>query len=239
MTASFRRFRQRALGVLLFGAVLAPVVAALLGRPSYASTLTTTAAMVAAVLALVMLRVTRAGPATGALYAGLALVAALPIDLVLREQSNSFYTSGALFGGMVILLSLHVAAVTMRGVAMWDDDTPLDGVATAMSGEQLVPDGLLHLPPNEIRVVHLGQSRGSASPGRERLRGDPAMALDDALARGAAWLLVLFWLLVALEHRHVASGALLLVGVLLAGRCLALLPDVLATRAGGARVQQL
>ncbi|MFL5605801.1 MAG: hypothetical protein ACJ8AD_05085, partial [Gemmatimonadaceae bacterium] len=72
-----------------------------------------------------------------ALYVALALVTAVPLAVVLREQTNAFYTSGALFGGMVILLFLHVAAVVMRRVALRDDEGPSDNAVTTMPADRL------------------------------------------------------------------------------------------------------
>lgn len=234
MTGSFRRLGQGTLGLLLFGAVLSPVVAEALGRPAYPPVVAMAAAGVTVVLAAVTLRATQRPAAVCALYAALALVMAVPLGTVLHAQTNSFYTSGALFGGMVVLLFLHVAAVVMRHVAMRDDEPPRDHtVVTALSADARLLGAVERLPPNEIRMVRTGRSLETDEPGRWRRRGDPAIALNDALADGAAWLLVSFWVLVALGHRHVASGALLLVGALLAGRCLALLPDVLAPREAG------
>ena len=238
MTGSFRRFRQGALGVLLFGAVLSPAVAELLGRPAYPRTVTAAATSVALVLAAVMRRSSQRRVAAGALYAGLALVAAVPLAIVQIEQRNAFYTSGALLGGMVILLGLHVAAVAMRRVGMRDDESPPDAMATALSADRLLLGGVERLPPNEIRVVRTSHTFDPDELGRWRQRADAAPTLDDALADTAAWLLVAFWLLVALGRRHVASVIVLLIGAIFTVRCLVLLPGVLATRDAAAGTER-
>jgi hypothetical protein len=70
------------------------------------------------------------------------------------------------------------------------------------------------------------------TPQRPRARRPtlPSIALADALASVSAWSLVVFWLLVALEHRHIASGVLVFTGVLLVLACIILIPDTLAGR---------
>ncbi len=58
----------------------------------------------------------------------------------------------------------------------------------------------------------------------------PAIALADGLASVSAWSMLAFWVLVWLEHRHVASGVLVFSGVLLLLACGVLIPDSLAGR---------
>ena len=58
----------------------------------------------------------------------------------------------------------------------------------------------------------------------------PAIALADGLASVSAWSMLAFWVLVWLEHRHVASAVLVFAGVLLVLACGVLIPDSLAGR---------
>ena len=58
----------------------------------------------------------------------------------------------------------------------------------------------------------------------------PAIALADGLASVSAWSMLAFWVLVWLEHRHIASGVLVFTGALLLLACGVLIPDSLAGR---------
>lgn len=58
----------------------------------------------------------------------------------------------------------------------------------------------------------------------------PAVVLADTLASVSAWSLLGFWVLVASEHRHVASGVLVFTAILLLLAFAILIPDSLAGR---------
>ena len=238
MTGTFRRFRRGALGVLLFAAVLSPIGSGELGGPAYARPLALAALAVAMVGGGVMRRIARPKAAAGALYVLLTLVMSMPLATVLREQANPFYTPGALLGGMLILLFLHVGAAAMRHLSVVEDATRPNDPAICWPAERLFPGGVERLPPHEIRVVRSSRQVDVAGRVLPREPADSGTALDDLLADAAAWLLFAFWILVALGRRHVASGALLVVGAILLARCFALLPNVLVSRNLGAATER-
>jgi hypothetical protein len=228
------RLQRSLLSVLLFASVLSPVAAVAMGWPLFAPPTSAIAIVVATALGAVTLRLSH--QSVGWRMAGVALAVALavPFAAILRAESNAFYTSSALFGGMILLLMLYVASRALRHVVVRDESLAADEPAASLPQPVPVMAGVEHLPPNEIRVVH---THAMAAPRVSEARpgGVPAVALGDALAVAGAWLIALFWVLVALGHRHVASGALLLLGALLTMRCLTLLPEALATRSPGAR----
>lgn len=230
------RLQRGTLSVLLFASVLSPVAARIVGWPLFAPPTSAIATIVAVVLGVVTLRLSHQSRSWRVLGVTLALMMAVPFAAILSAQSNAFYTSSALFGGMILLLMLYVASRALRHIVVRDEWQAIAEPATTLAPAAPVVAGLEHLPPNEIRVVHAG--RGAAVPRVSGARpgGVPAIALGDTLAVAGAWLIVLFWILVALGHRHVASGALLLLGALLTMRCLTLLPEAVATRATRARV---
>lgn len=226
------------LGALLFGAVIAPAVTALRVGGVYTLSMVLVSLMVALVLGGALARLpspdTGARPSTADLtiLASLTLAAAVLIGATVHYRSNAFYTPQALYGGMIVLLALYVADRALRAVAM------RDARRLRARHHMLRPGGahdgvaLDHLPPNEIRSVQPGMI--SSEP-TEPLGGTPsatlpALVTSDALSGLAAWLLVMFWLLVALEHRHPASVILLAVGGLLLLSNITLLPVVLSSR---------
>lgn len=229
------RLQRGTLSVLLFASVLSPVAARVVGWPLFAPPTSAIAAIVAVVLGVVTLRLSHQSRGWRVLGVVLALVMAVPFAAILSAQSNVFYTSSALFGGMILLLMLYVASRALRHVVVRDESlAPAEPAATLAPATPLV-EGLERLPPNEIRVVHAAHASAVPRMPGARPGGVPAVALGDALAVAGAWLIVLFWILVALGHRHFASGALLLLGALLTMRCVTLLPEVIATRATRAR----
>ncbi|HET7190241.1 MAG TPA: hypothetical protein VFI52_18950 [Gemmatimonadaceae bacterium] len=229
------RLQRSTLSVLLFASVLAPVAATAVGWPLFAPPTSVIATVVAAALGAVTLRLSHQSLVLRVLGVALALAMAVPFAAILRAQSNAFYTSSALFGGMTLLLMLYVASRALRHVVVRDESlASVEPVGTLAPAAPVVA-GLEHLPPNEIRVVHPGHAAAAPRVSDARPGGVPAVGLGDTLAVVGAWLLVLFWVLVALGHRHYGSGVLLLLGALLAMRCLTLLPEALATRATRAR----
>jgi hypothetical protein len=222
---------QRALGILLFAGVLTPIVAITMGWPMYTHVMAATSAALCALLGIALLRVTRQPLRLRMLSALLAVVAALAFTVILRSQSNSFYTSGALVGGMIILLALHVGARVLQFVALSDQSRARSREATSVAADASVIPALEleHLPPNEIRVVRVASPIAPTMPSREE--DVPAIGLASRLGDIAAWALGIFWLLVATGHRHLATGALLFSGLLVSARCFAFLPEIIASRA--------
>jgi hypothetical protein len=229
------RLQRSTLSVLLFASVLSPVAATAVGWSLFAPPTSAIALLVATALGSVTLRISHQSLGWRMLGVALAIGLAVPFAAILRTETNAFYTSSALFGGMILLLMLYVASRVLRHVVVRDDKLAVEEPAVSLAPPAPVVAGLEHLPPNEIRVVHTHGS-GAARISAARPGGVPAVALGDTLAVVGAWLIVLFWVLVALGHRHFASGALLLLGALLAMRCLTLLPEALATRATRGRV---
>lgn len=225
------RLQRSTLSVLLFASVLSPVAATALGWQLFAPPTSAVAAVLAVVLGTVTLRLSNQSLPWRMLGVALAVALAVPFAAILRAESNAFYTSSALFGGMILLLMLYVAGRVLRHVVVRDESLASDEPVAALAPPPSVVTGVEHLPPNEIRVVHPGHAAVTPRAPGARPGGVPAIALGDALAVAGAWLIVSFWVLVALGHRHFASGALLLLGALLAMRCLTLLPEALATRA--------
>jgi hypothetical protein len=223
--------QRGALGVLLFAGVLTPVAATAMGWPPSEPAMAAMAATVCVLLGTVLLRIADRPGRWHAMAALLTLLAAMAFAAILHDQSNAFYTSGALVGGMIILLTLHVGARVLRYVVLRDQSRAQVGEASPLLAEASVIPALEleHLPPNEIRVVRRASEVAPTMVSREE--DVPAFALADRLADIAAWLLALFWLLVATGHRHVATGALLLTGILVSVRCLAFLPEIIASRA--------
>ncbi len=227
------RLQRSTLSVLLFASVLSPVAATAVGWPLFARPTSAIALLVTTALGAVTLRISHQSLGWRMVGVALAVALAVPFAAILRAESNAFYTSSALFGGMTLLLMLYVASRALRHVVVRDESLAVEEPAPSLAPPTPVVAGLEHLPPNEIRVVHTRAAavlRSAAAPG-----GVPAVALGDTLAVLGAWLIVLFWVLVALGHRHVASGALLLLGALLTMRCLTLLPEAIATRSPRAR----
>lgn len=229
------RLQRSTLSVLLFASVLSPVAATAVGWPLFAPPTSVIATVVAAALGAVTLRLSHQSLGWRMLGVALAVALAVPFAAILRAESNAFYTSSALFGGMILLLMLYVASRVLRHVVVRDESLASEEPVPTLVPAASVVTGLEHLPPNEIRVVHPGQAAVAPRVPGARPGGVPAVALGDGLAVAGAWLIVAFWVLVALGHRHFASGALLLLGALLAMRCVTLLPEALATRARVAR----
>lgn len=229
------RLQRSTLSVLLFASVLSPLAATAMGWPLFARPTSVIATVVAAGLGAVTVRLSHQSLGWRTLGVALAVALAVPFAAILRAATNAFYTSSALFGGMILLLMLYVASRVLRHVVVRDESQAVEEPVASLAPPAPVVAGLEHLPPNEIRVV---QTHGSVAPRMSGARpgGVPAVALGDTLAVIGAWLIVLFWVLVALGHRHFASGALLLLGALLAMRCLTLLPEALATRSTRGRV---
>jgi hypothetical protein len=229
------RLQRSTLSVLLFASVLSPVAATAVGWPLFAPPTSVIAIVAAAALGAITLRLSHQSLGWRLLGDDLAFALAVPFAAILRAESNAFYTSSALFGGMILLLMLYVASRVLRHVVVRDESQAVEEPVASLAPAAPVVAGLEHLPPNEIRVVHPGRAAVTPRAPGARAGGVPAVALADALAVIGDWLIVFFGVLVALGHRHFASGALLLLGALLAMRCLTLLPEALATRARVAR----
>ncbi len=219
-SAKMRYFEHGMLGVLLAAALASSAVGQLLGWPDDASLGLPRGAKLAVLLtgavAVALLPVRQRGESLvrdTLLRLGAIALAAVPIAIVVRRASNTFYTAPSLIDGMVFLLVLHLASRLMRRVAVMVRETYFvvpAGTARAPYGQRLRH---LLLPPQKPR---------------SRALTLPAVALADALASVAAWSLLAFWILVALERRHVASAVVMFACTLLVLECAVLIPDSLA-----------
>lgn len=219
-SAKMRYFEHGMLGVLLAAALASSAVGQLLGWPDDASLGLPRGAKLTVLLigavAVALLPVRQRGESLvrdTLLRLGAIALAAVPIAWALRRASNTFYTAPSLIDGMVLLLVLHLSSRIMRRVAVAVRETyfvvPVDA-PVARRGERLRQ---LLIPPRRPR---------------SRALTLPAVALADALASVAAWSLLAFWILVALERRHVASAVVMFTCTLLVLECAILIPDTLA-----------
>lgn len=134
---------------------------------------------------------------------------------ILERSANAFYTAPSLMDGMLALLLLHVGARVQRRYAV------------RYRANYLIVQPAAPGPALSRRIRHSAPTPPSA---RFRRITFPAVALADGLASVSAWSLLAFWVLVALEHRHVASGVLVFTCGLLVLACFILIPDTLAGR---------
>ena len=215
-----RHFEHAMLGILLAGALGSSVLGQALGwsgagagkLPDFVQVVV----LVAGATAVSLLPVRQRGESllVGAAFRLAAIVtAAVVMALVLDHRENTFYTAPSLVDGMIALLVLHLVSRVMRWIAVEYRESflvirPLD------SG----------LPPSH-RLRRL-----LFTPQRPRVRALtlPAVALADALASVSAWMLLAFWVLVAMERRHLASAVLVFTCTLLVLECAMLIPDTLA-----------
>lgn len=171
---------------------------------------------VAAVIASLRLRHRVENTLTAYVVRGGALIAAAGvIAVILQRGVNTFYTAPSLLGGMATLLVMHFCARGMRWLAVDARESLL--AVSPIAASAPATGGRLRL------IAALRRPRA-------RRLTLPAVALADALASVSAWSLLAFWILVALAHRHVASGMLMLTSAMLVLASVVLSPDTLAGR---------
>ena len=218
--SAIRHFEHSMLGALLLGALFSPVVAVmtgwmgptLLGVPL--RVLFTTLLGVAAAVVSLRLRHQAENPmATMVVSVGIIAATAIPITFILPRSADAFNTAPSLMTGMAGLLALHVVSRVMR----W--------IAVRRREDYLVVWPEADTAPPTRRRDPLGPTPQRSRAQRVTL---PAVALADGLASVSAWTLLVFWMLVASEHRHYASGILVFASILLALECVILIPDTLA-----------
>ena len=127
---------------------------------------------------------------------------------VLQRRANSFYTVTALMDGMALLLLAHLA---MRGMR-W-------------SARQY---GTTHAARIPVWIPSFWPRRSHETQATRMVTTLPAVRFADLLTIAIGWLLLLAWLLIALVHRHVAAGLLIIAGALQAVAAIVLIPDAMA-----------
>lgn len=219
-SSEFRHFEHGMLGVLLAGALCSSLVDLLMGWPEPESVADSRATYLivlvlgAMTVAMLPVRQRRGNILKGVtLRVALMAAVAVPMALVLRRNSNTFYTAPSLIDGMIALLVLHLVSRLMRWIA----------VELRESFVVVKPIGAASPTTRSLRRILLAPQRP-----RTHKFTLPAVSLADGLASVSAWMLLAFWILVALERRHVASGALVFTATLLVLECAMLIPDTLA-----------
>ncbi|MGZ5228342.1 MAG: hypothetical protein ACXWCS_29650 [Burkholderiales bacterium] len=220
--STVRHAEHALLQALLSGALLSPIIAAMVGwadtdlrhlsLPAYLGALLG----IAAAIASPHYREQQHHPLKAYMAALGAMIAASVCEaFILERNANAFYTVPSLMDGIIALLVLYAGSRVQR----W--------YAVRYRANYLI------LEPT---VSGAASSRGvrRSTPAEPMLGFQrvtlPAVALADALASVSAWSMLAFWVLVALEHRHVASGILVFTGGLLVLACFVLIPDTLAAR---------
>ena len=200
--------------LLLVGAMLAPVTAAIAGWPVYTPLdvpLLVHVTLLAAV-GMVVFGIAERDDSVRARrrWVGWLLVPlfAMSFALLVHERANVFYTERVLIDGMTLLFVVHVAVVVLRGRAIRRPDPWLAGYGPRW------------------------RWRGGGE-WRRRLRArclptTPGVRIADALTITVGWLVLAAWALIAREHRHPAGPLLLAAGAMQALALLALIPDALA-----------
>ena len=200
--------------LLLVGAMLAPVVAAIAGWPVHTPLGVPLAAHVTGLVALGLVWFGVAGQVDPPLRVRrsiewlLVAPAAATFAAIVRERANVFYTERALVEGMAVLLVLHAGASMLRTRASQRPDRYADEAAPRTRW-------------------------GRGAEWRRRIRArclpaTPAVRFSDVLTGAVGWLLLGAWVLIALEHRHPAGPLLLAAGAMQTLAFLTLVPDALA-----------
>jgi hypothetical protein len=196
--------------LLLIGAMLAPVVEALAGWPVHTPLGVPLAAHVAILATLVVVAAGAAARVSArrdwrAPRWLLVPPLAVAFAAILHARANAFYTASALIEGMAALFALHVGvaalhrrALRLQDPAAADRDAPRPWRRGA-----------------EWRRRLLARS----------LPATPSVRLAGALTVVVGWLLLVTWVLIALEHRHPAGPLLLLAGALELLALFVLVPD--------------
>ena len=209
-----REMHRELTSLLLVGAMLAPIVAAVAGWPVHTPFGVPLLVHGTGVLALGLLWFGLTGRAEATLGARrsiewlLVAPAAATFAAIARERANVFYTERALVEGMAVLLVLHAGASVLRSRTCHPPDRADDDA-----------------PSGRWR-------RGTEWRRRIRARclpATPAARLSDVLTGAVGWLVLGAWVLIALEHRHTAGPLLLVAGAMQALAFLALVPDALAS----------
>ena len=210
------RDAHRALAsLLLFGAMLAPVVEYVagwpvhtpLGIPLAAHAAIITGLGVAAARATVRGRLRRHRR-----WLRWLLVPPIGVVLaaILRARANAFYTERALIDGMAVLFVLRIGATMIRRRAI-----RRLGLAAAQQD------------------TRLWSRRGAEWRLRRSVRAllvTPGVRFADVLTVLVGWLLLATWTLIALAHRHPAGPLLLLSGAIELLTVVVLVPDAFAGR---------
>jgi hypothetical protein len=200
--------------VLLFAAMFSPVAARLVGWTVYTPLdVPLTAHIVVlvslAVLGLVGMWNGGRTPTVRHLAEWIAVVVlGSCAALVLQRRANSFYTVTALMDGMALLLAAHLAMRALRWCAL------RYGVASALRVTVWMPS--------------FWPRRSHDARATRRVASLPSVRFADLLTIAIACLLLLAWLSIALEHRHVAAGLLIVAGALQAMASVVLIPDAMA-----------
>ncbi|MEO8622415.1 MAG: hypothetical protein ABI625_15190 [bacterium] len=217
---ALRRFEHALLDALLLGGLFSPVAWAFVGTSGrMVLNLPTRVAIAIALCGATIVASVRLEHRAQNLVAaavvklGAVTAAAVAIALVLEFAANSFYTAPALMDGMAALLVVRVIASVLRWRAVVRREKYVVMSRPNVEASNVRPRRHLTLVPNGPRA---------------RPMALPSVALADALASVSAWSLLAFWILVALEHRHIASVVLVFTSVLLVLACVILIPDALA-----------
>jgi hypothetical protein len=215
LSDSLRATRRELTTLLLVGAMLAPLAAALAGWPVRTPLDVPLRLHVGLLMAVGMVAygVARLDDVASARrrWVGWLLVPlfAAGFATILRERANVFYTERALIEGMTVLFIVHAATGALRLRA------------------------LRRLGPCRVRRVPRWGGR-RVGEWRRRLHArclptTPAIRLADMLTMACGWLVLASWSLIALEHRHPAGPLLLAAGAMEVLAFLALIPDALAS----------
>jgi biotin transporter BioY len=181
MRSSVEPMRRDVTTVVLFGAVMSPIVAPLFGWPPVTPLGVPLVVHVLLLAALAAVATRQMWPrrrrATVRQLGNLtaATVLAFTGAIVLHLRSNAFYTASTLMDGMAFLLLIHLATRGLRR--------------------------------------------------RARARSSAAAWVADVLMRTVGWAILASWLLISLEHRHIAGVTLIISGVLQTLALIVLIPD--------------
>lgn len=208
-----KRSHRDLTSLLLSAAMLAPVVAAVVGWPVVTPLgvpLRVHAALLGAVALLAFGLAERGDAATlrqrSARWLAV-VVLAVGFEAMVHHRANVFYTERALIEGMAALFTLHLGVGLLRRRALPRVD-------------------LCDEPATPRRWAR-------AADWRRRIRirclpTTPGVRLSDALVAVVGWLVLAAWVLIAFAHRHPAGPMLLAAGAAESLALLALVPDAAA-----------
>lgn len=210
-----RECHRELTSLLLAGAMLSPIAAAVVGWRVYtplAMPLLMHETLLVAIALVAFGIGDRDGDALAVRRWAGRLLLVLPVAVgfaaIVHERANVFYTERALVDGMAVLFALQIGVRLLRRRAL----------------RRL---GLYAPEPETARPWR----RGTEWRRRLRMRclpATPGVRVSDALVAVVGWLLLTAWTLIALEHRHPAGPMLLAAGGIEVLALLALVPDVLA-----------
>jgi hypothetical protein len=208
-----KRSHRDLTSLLLSAAMLAPIVAAVVGWPVETpldvpllvhATLLVAVALVA--FGLAKRNDAALVPRRSARWLAVVVVA-VGFEATVHHRANVFYTERALIEGMAALFTLHLGVGLLRRRAMRRLDQ-CDAPATPRRW-----------------------ARGAEWRQRIRIRclpATPGVRLSDGLVALVGWLVLAAWVLIAFTHRHPAGPMLLAAGAAESLALLALVPDALA-----------